>query len=71
MALVTLIMAKFYIQSVQYAGALCWLAVSFLLAVHPTWAAQDNSDSGIRTRVVPLVFPMTTRELPMVWAVFL
>ena len=56
MALVTLIMAKFYIQSVKYAGALCWLAVSFLLATHPAWATQNNSDSSIRTRVVPLVF---------------
>ncbi len=49
-------MPKFYIQSGKYAGALCWLVVSFLLATHPAWAAQDNSDPGIRTRVVPLVF---------------
>ena len=27
-----------------------------MLATHPAWAAQDNSDPGIRTRVVPLVF---------------
>ena len=56
MTLVTLIMAKFYIQSVKRVGALCWLAVSFLLATHPAWATQNNSDSSIRTRVVPLVF---------------
>ena len=49
-------MAKFCIQLVKYAGALCWLAVSFLLATHPAWATQNNSDSSIRTRVVPLVF---------------
>ena len=49
-------MAKFYIQSAKRVGALCWLAVSFSLATHPAWATQNNSDSSIRTRVVPLVF---------------
>ena len=49
-------MAKSKFQSIKYAGALCWLAVSFLLATHPAWATQNNSDSSIRTRIVPLVF---------------
>ena len=49
-------MAKFYIRSVKRVSALCWLAVSFLLTAHPAWATQNNSDSSIRTRVVPLVF---------------